>query len=136
LVVGEADAQVVHVAKDVAAMGGEGGGQVVGAALQGVALAPSRRVGVGGEAVGDEGVVAGGEGALAGGGKLAQATAAGVLAGGVDLDEQRGEPARPRLLRGDGGDVGEVAQQVRTTEAVLGLSFQYMARRSWTMVPR
>ncbi len=45
-------------------MGGEGGDQVERAPLAVVAFAPRCRLGIGGEALGDEGVVAGGEGPL------------------------------------------------------------------------
>jgi hypothetical protein len=112
-------------------VGGERGDEVVRLAFQVVAFAPGG-FGVGGDAVGDERVVALSEDALVARGELFEAAQACRLAGGVDLDEQRGESGRPRGLGRDEGDVGEVAQQMRAAQTVLG-AFELPLQRQAVM---
>ena len=64
------------------------------------------------------------------------ATPAGHVEGGVDLDQERGESNRPKVLGGDDSDVSQVTEEMGCTSPCLArLSFQYMARRSCTTIP-
>jgi hypothetical protein len=106
--VGEGHVQVVHEPEDRLAVGLEGSDQVVGLALVVVPFDAGGRVGVGGHAIGDELVVSGGESPLGVGGQRLQAADAGVVAGTVDLHQERGESGRPGGLGGHRGDLGQV----------------------------
>lgn len=88
---------------------GERDSEVVGLALQAVVFAARGWVGVGGMASGDKLVVTGSELALAGRGERSVSGGSCLVTGGVDLDEETGEPGRPCLLGGDLGDRGEIA---------------------------
>ena len=100
-------------------MGVEGDGQVVGPTFDKIALAVLG-LGVSRQTCGNELLVAIGELPLRGQLELVPAAPAGRVAGGVDLDQERGESNRRKVLGGDDSDVSQVTEEMGCTQPMLG----------------
>ena len=117
-------------------MGGEGGDQVERATLVVVPLAAVGRLGVRGQALGDEVVVAGGEGPLTSGPSCLSPRPRASSQAVLISTSSAARPAAQALWVATTATSARSRSRWAPHRPCLAFSFQYMARRSCTITPR